>query len=71
MANGICEPLWIKIILGNLSTEVRKPMLLYCDNKATINLVHTLVHHDQTKHLDRHFRKEKLDSGLVCIPTLR
>ena len=30
------------------------------------------VQHDQTKHIeiDRHFIKEKLDSGLICTPCI-
>ena len=44
-------------------------MQLFCDNKATINIAHNPVHHDQTKHVevDRHFIKEKLDGGIISI----
>ena len=70
MALGICELLWLKIILEDLKIEWRKPMRLYCDNKSAINIAHNPVQHDQTKHIevDRHFTKEKLDSGLICTP---
>ena len=46
-------------------------MKLYYDNKSTINIAHNLVQHDRAKHLevDRHFIKEKLDSGSICTPT--
>ena len=45
-------------------------MKLYCDNKSAINIAHNPVHHDWTKHveIDRHFIKEKLESGLICTP---
>ena len=45
-------------------------MKLYCDNKSAISIAHNPVQHDQTKHIevDRHFIKEKLDSGLICTP---
>ena len=45
-------------------------MKLYCDNKSAINIAHNPVQHDRTKHIevDRHFIKEKLDSGLICTP---
>ena len=38
---------------------------LYCDNIA-----HNPVQHDKTKHIevDRHFIKENLDGGLICMP---
>ena len=45
-------------------------MRLYCDNKSDINIVHNPVQYDWTKHVevDRHFIKEKLESGLICTP---
>lgn len=35
-------------------------MKLYCDNKSRINIVHSHVQHDRTKHVevDKHFIKE-------------
>ncbi|KAK3038196.1 hypothetical protein RJ639_030303 [Escallonia herrerae] len=61
MAQGICELLWLKIILKDLKIKLETPMKLYCDNKPV---------HDRTKHVevDRHFIKEKLESGLICTP---
>ena len=45
-------------------------MRLYCNNMSAINIAHNPVQHDRTKHIevDRHFIKEKLDSGLICTP---
>ena len=47
-------------------------MRLYCDNKSVINIAHNLVQHDQIKHVevDKHFIKEKLESGLICTPLM-
>ena len=54
MTQGTCEILWIKIISRDLA----------------INIAHNQVYHNRTKHVevDRHFIKEKLDSGQVCTP---
>jgi hypothetical protein len=43
--------------------------MLYCDNKVTINIANNLVQHDRTKYveIDRHFIKDKLDEGIVCM----
>ena len=45
------------------------PMILYCDNKATINGAHNPVHHDRTKHIeiDRHFLNEKIEKGTIYM----
>ena len=70
MAQGVCELLWIKIILTELKLAPSGSMRLYCDNKAAINIAHNPVQHDRTKHveIDRHFIKEKLrESDLYFI----
>ena len=70
VAHGICEVIWIKRLLEELKVSDSQPMKLYCDNKAAISIVHNPVLHDRTKHVevDKHFIKEKLDSGLICMP---
>jgi ATP sulfurylase len=44
--------------------------MLYCDNKAAIDIANNPIQHDRTKHveIDRHFIKEKLDRGVICLP---
>jgi hypothetical protein len=70
MAHGICEVMWLKIILTELGLFQAKPLMLYCDNKAALDIVHNPVQHGRTKHIeiDRHFIKEKLDQGIICMP---
>lgn len=70
MAMGICELLWLKIVLQDLKIQWESPMRLYCDNKSAISIAHNPVQQDRTKHIevDRHFIKEKLDNGLICTP---
>ena len=71
MAIGVCELLWIKIILKDLMIE-SESMKLYYDNKSAINIAHNLVQHDRMKHIEvnKHFIKEKIDSELITIPHL-
>ena len=70
MTQGVCELLWIKLLLHDLGIDQKDSIRLYCDNKASINIVHNPVQHDRTKHveIDRHFIKEKLTSGTICTP---
>lgn len=70
MAQGVCEIIWLKRILEELQLPITLPMKLYCDNKAAISISQNPVQHDRTKHveIDRHFIKEKVDAGLICMP---
>ena len=70
MAHGICEILWLRILLMELGLYRSKPLMLYCDNKAALDIAHNPIQHDRTKHveIDRHFIKEKLDQGILCMP---
>ena len=48
------------------------PLKLFCNNKAAINISHNPIHHDRIKHVevdqvDRHFIKEKVEDGTICI----
>ncbi|KAA0042054.1 myosin-9 isoform X2 [Cucumis melo var. makuwa] len=70
MSLGICEEIWLQKVLSNLHQECETPLKLFCDNKAAIRIANNPVQHDRTKHveIDRHFIKERLDSGSICIP---
>ena len=70
LAQGLCEALWIDRILRELRCLVSSLVWLFCDNKSAISIAHDPVQHDRTKHIeiDRHFIKEKLESGRFCMP---
>lgn len=69
LAHGLCEMMWLKDLLDELRQQADEPLKLYCDNKAAISITHNPVYHDRTKHvgIDRHFIKEKIEKGVVCI----
>ena len=69
MVYHVCEMLWLKQVLVELKKPIEVPMKLYCDNKAAISIAHNSVQHDRTKHIeiDRHFIKEKLEEGVICM----
>ncbi|CAL8132997.1 unnamed protein product [Prunus armeniaca] len=49
MAHGVRELLWLRRLLKDLGFGPKKPMDLYCDNKAAIAIAHNPVQHDCTK----------------------
>lgn len=63
------EVMWIKKILEELKILSPLPMKAYCDNKTTILISHNPILHDKMKHVevDKHFIKEKLDNGSICM----
>ena len=73
MALGLCEALWLRLLLQDLGYLSRQPIQLFCDNKAACDIVHNPVQHDRTKHVevDRFFIKEKLDDKIVELPKIR
>jgi hypothetical protein len=73
MAQGVCEILWLKILLTELGFDSKDSMRLYCDNKAAISIAHNPIQHDRNKHveIDRHFIKEKLKEGIICTPYVK
>ena len=46
VSQGICEGIWLKRLLGELKIPFEKPMKMYYDNQAAINIVKNPVHHD-------------------------
>ena len=73
MALGICEALWLRLLLMDLGYLPRQPIRLYCDNKAMCDIAHNPVQNDRTKHVevDKFFIKEKLDEKIVELPKIR
>ena len=60
IAQGLCELLWLKIILDDFRIKWDYPMKLYYDNKSAINITHNPIQHDRTKHIEveRHSSKK-------------
>ena len=53
MTLGICEALWLRLLLMDLGYLPRQPIRLYCDTKVACDITHNLVQHDRTKHVGR------------------
>ncbi|WJZ92231.1 hypothetical protein VitviT2T_011241 [Vitis vinifera] len=51
MALGLCEALWLRLLLQDLGYLSRQPIRLFYDNKAACDIAHNPVQHDRTKHV--------------------
>ncbi|KAL6350328.1 hypothetical protein AAG906_004277 [Vitis piasezkii] len=73
MTLGLCEALWLRLLLQDLGYLSRQPIRLFCDNKVACDIAHNPIQHDRTKHVevDRFFIKEKLDDKIVELPKIR
>lgn len=49
---GVIELLWIKILLKDISLRDEIPMMLYYDNKTTIDFSNNCILHDHIKNVD-------------------
>lgn len=69
VAHGVCEGLWLKLLLEELKVPLQSPLQMFCNNKIAISIFHNVVHHDRTKHVevDRHFIKEKIEEGMIMF----
>ena len=67
---GICKKIWLQKVLFDLCQDYEVPTKRFRDNKVAISIVKNSDQHDRTKHveIDKHFIKEKLDDGSICIP---
>jgi hypothetical protein len=46
MALGVSEGVWLQRVLLELGLSEKDPIILYCDNKAAINIANNPVQHD-------------------------
>ena len=73
MTQSVCEIMWIRQLLMEVSIEISVPTKLWCDNQAAMHIASNLVFHEQTKHIeiDCHFVREKIQVGLISTRYMR
>ena len=52
MTLGLCEALWLRLLLQDLCYLSRQLIRLFCDNKDACDITYNLVQYDRTKHVD-------------------
>ena len=68
MTLGLCEALWLRLLLQDLGYLSR-----FCDNKVACDIAYNPIQHDRIKHVEegRFFIKEKLEDKIVELPKIR
>ena len=69
MDHGICEAFRVEKFLQELKVYNSPPIKLYCNNNSAVSITHNPILHDKTKHVevDKHFIREKIEKGQICI----
>ncbi|GKB28660.1 ribonuclease H-like domain-containing protein [Tanacetum coccineum] len=67
LASVTCELMWLINLMKDLKIETKKPINVFCDNKAAIQIAINLVFHDRTKHfeIDLYFIRDKILEGVL------
>ena len=65
IANAIAEASWLRQLLSELHSPLRRATLVYCDNISAVYMTSNPVQHQRTKHIeiDLHFVRERVAVG--------
>ena len=67
------ELIWLTQLLQDFGIIPSLPILLFCDNKATIHIASNPIFHERTKHIeiDCHFVRDHVSAGLIILMPIR
>jgi len=67
--NAVAEATWLRQLLLELHTPLRRATLVYCDNINAVYMSSNPVQHQRTKHIeiDLHFVRERVALGHVKV----
>ena len=65
VANAVAEASWLRQLLSELHSPLRRATLVYCDNISAVYMTSNPVQHQHTKHIeiDLHFVRERVAVG--------
>lgn len=68
-----CQGIWLRKLLGEITDGCIGPVVLYIDNKSTIDLAKNSVFHGRSKHIDirYHFIRECVERGEIVLNHVR
>lgn len=67
MASTTCEITWIVGVLQDMGITSCSPCMLFCDNKAALEIAANPLYHERTKHIeiDCHLIREKIRQKMI------
>lgn len=67
LATLTAEVVWVTNLFKELGQSLNGPVIIHCDNKATIQIAANHIFHERTKHIeiDCHFIRERVQQGLI------
>ena len=68
-ATAVCQVVWLRRLLGELTSAEAHPPALMVNNQPTIALAKNPVLHDRSKHINVkfHFLRDCVDGGQIVI----
>ena len=69
VAHGVSDALFVSRLVAELGAPLAKPPVIFCDNKAAVELAHHPVKHQASKHIDvaYMFAREHVEAGRVVV----
>ena len=69
VANAVAEASWLRQLLSELHSPLRRATLVYCDNISAVYMTSNPVQHQRTKHIeiDLHFVRERVAVGYLRV----
>ena len=66
---AVKEGLWVKQLISELGFLMKEPLVVWCDNQATIQLINNPANHPATKHIEIKFLKirEEQEKGNIIM----
>jgi hypothetical protein len=69
LSEGVREAEWLRMLLDELTFKQNKPIIVWCDNNATIKAIENPCNHDATKHHEIHtlYAREVQEKGYIKV----
>jgi len=61
---------WLRWLLADMRVFFSHPTVMYCDKQSSIQIVHNLIFHERTKHIeiDCHLTRHHLKHDTIALP---